>query len=391
LGLAQFRTFGATSGESDRADSLAGVRGQRNDEPRTKGQWLPAAALLLSLSPLSMLCACRNGADPGPPDSEQGAGAEAVVGPTDELGGLRHNRELAAALEGHVRALATEIGGRGLDRPGTMAASATYLREQWRAQGYRPLAQSYAVPEAPPNADGTPAVVDNLWVTIPGRSPAVVVIGAHYDTCQGNPGADDNASGVAALLELTRALATAPQPDKTLHFVAFANEEPPYFKRPARMGSSVYASMLADRNTEVVAMLSLESIGYYSDAPDSQHYPKIIAALYPSTGNFVAVVGKNRSRPLIRRLVRTMEAAGPVPVESIAAPATITGIDWSDHWSFWEQGWSQAVMITDTATYRNPHYHEMSDTPETLDYGRLAAVTVAIEAGVRELAWTTPD
>jgi hypothetical protein len=287
--------------------------------------------------------------------------------------------ELVTALRGHVQVLAGEIGGRGLGSfagQTSLDVAAAYIREQWTAQGYAVQAQTYAVGERE---------VANLFVRIPGRSPALVVVGAHYDTCEGNPGADDNGSGVAALLELSRRLAGS-EPELTIHLVAFANEEPPYFKDPQTMGSAVHARGLREQGEEVEAMLSLESIGYYSDAAGSQRYPAIIAALYPKIGNFVAVVGKNKSRPLIRRVVRGLETHGSVPVESIAAPASITGIDWSDHWSFWQQGWSQAVMITDTATYRNPHYHQMSDRPETLDYRRLGLVTEALEGTIRELA-----
>ena len=212
-----------------------------------------------------------------------------------------------------------------------------------------------------------------------------MIVGAHYDTCLAYPGADDNASGVAALLELSRRLHGS-RHDRTIRLVAFANEEPPYFKDPETMGSSVYARMLRAQGREVVAMLSLESIGYFSDEPGSQRYPPIVAALYPKTGNFIAVVGKNRSRPLIRAVVDGLGRHGRVPVESIAAPATITGIDWSDHWSFWQEGWANAVMITDTAVYRNLHYHEPTDTPDTLDYERLAWVVVALDGTIRELA-----
>jgi Zn-dependent M28 family amino/carboxypeptidase len=284
--------------------------------------------------------------------------------------------ELVAAMRGHVEALAGDIGGRGLERPASMRAAAAYVREVWTGQGYAVEITSYEV-------DGQQ--VDNLAVEIPGQSPELVIIGAHYDTCEQNPGADDNASGVAALLELSdrlRGLA----PDRTILFVAFANEEPPYFKDPASMGSSVYAERLRAEGREVAAMLSLESIGYFREEPGSQHYPAIIAPLYPDTGDFIAVVGKNRSRPLVRAVVDGLERHGPVGVESIAAPATITGIDWSDHWSFWQQGWPAAVMITDTAVYRNPNYHRPTDTPDTLDYERLAWVVVALDGTIRELS-----
>lgn len=284
--------------------------------------------------------------------------------------------ELVAEVRAHVEQLAGAIGGRTLARPGSMEATAEYLRAQWEQQGYAVQVSSYAV-------DGQ--AVSNLAVEITGRQSELVIVGAHYDTCLGYPGADDNASGVAALLELSRRLHGL-TPDRTIRFVAFANEEPPYFKDPEAMGSSVYALALRAEGREVAAMLSLESIGYFRDDPGSQHYPSIVAPLYPSVGNFIAVVGKNRSRPLVRAVVEGLEQHGPIPVESIAAPASITGIDWSDHWSFWESGWPDAVMITDTAVFRNPNYHEPTDTPDTLDYERLAWIVVALDGTIRALA-----
>ncbi|MFV8748913.1 M28 family peptidase [Nannocystaceae bacterium ST9] len=282
----------------------------------------------------------------------------------------------ADVLREHVEVLAGQIGGRGLDRPEQLDAAAQYIRDQWQAQGYAVRRLAYRV-------DGRE--VANLEIELPGRDPELVVIGAHYDTCEGNPGADDNASGVAALLELSRLLA-GERFDRTIRLVAFVNEEPPHFRDDAAMGSRVYARGLREAGHEIAAMLSLESIGYYSDEPESQHYPAIIAPLYPDAGNFVAVVGKTGSRPLVRQVVELLESHGEVPVESIAAPASITGIDWSDHASFWAQGWSQAVMITDTATFRNPHYHRMTDVPDTLDYRRLAALTRALAPTIRDLA-----
>jgi Zn-dependent M28 family amino/carboxypeptidase len=290
------------------------------------------------------------------------------------------NESQTLALRSHVDMLAGQIGGRDLDHPEQLAAAAEYIRSQWQAQGHEVRTLNFEV-------EGH--TVANLEIELPGRSQELVVIGAHYDTCMGNPGADDNASGVAALLELSRRLAGG-EFDRTIRLVAFVNEEPPYFRDPNAMGSRVYARALREAGHEVAAMLSLESIGYFRDEPDSQHYPAIIAPLYPDAGNFIAVVGKTSSRPLVRHVVAALESHGKVPVESIAAPAGITGIDWSDHASFWEEGWTQAVMITDTATFRNPHYHQMTDTPETLDYVRLSEVVTALDPTIRELAQISP-
>lgn len=286
--------------------------------------------------------------------------------------------DAVAALRGHVDRLAGEIGGRDLEHVEQLTAAADYIRAQWQAQGYEVHAQRFVV--ATPEG---PREVANLEVELPGRGPALVIVGAHYDTCLGNPGADDNASGVALMLELSRVLA-GERLDRSVRFVAFVNEEPPYFRDDEAMGSRVYARALREAGHELAAMLSLESVGYFRDEPGSQHYPAIVAPLYPDTGNFVAVVGKTGSRPLVRRVARALERHGRVAVESIAAPATITGIDWSDHASFWAQGWPQAVMITDTATFRNPHYHQPSDRPDTLDYERMAELLVALT--LRELA-----
>ncbi len=328
-------------------------------------------ALAFPILALALGCSRRATSEP----LEQREPTEPIE-PIEPIEPSEPDAALALVLRGHVDELAGKIGGRDLDHPEQLAAAADYIRAQWQAQGYEVRTLGFMV-------EGRE--VANLEIELPGRSPELVVIGAHYDTCMGNPGADDNASGVAALLELSRLLAGASF-DRTIRLVAFVNEEPPYFRDDEAMGSRVYARGLREAGHEVSAMLSLESIGYYRDEPESQHYPAIIAALYPDAGNFVAVVGKNGARPLVRRVVAELEAHGSIPVESIAAPASITGIDWSDHASFWAQGWSQAVMITDTATFRNPNYHQPSDTPDTLDYDRLSALVGALEPCVRALA-----
>ena len=206
----------------------------------------------------------------------------------------------------------------------------------------------------------------------------IVVIGAHYDSVIGSPGADDNATGVAAIVELAQRFSKS---KRTLRFVAFANEEPPHFSTPA-MGSFRYAQRCHDRRENVVAMLSLETIGYFSDAPKSQRYPSMLHLLYPPTGNFIAFVSNLRSRSLLRRCVRNFRG---FPVESGALPEMVSGVGWSDQWAFWQFGY-RALMVTDTALFRNPHYHSYQDKPETVDYARLAKVVDGLAGVVDDLA-----
>jgi Zn-dependent M28 family amino/carboxypeptidase len=200
-----------------------------------------------------------------------------------------------------------------------------------------------------------------------------IVVGAHYDTVPGSPGADDNASGVAVLIELAKMV-------PGIRFVAFANEEAPYFLGP-EMGSFVYAR---ERGRGVRAMFSLEMLGYYDDAPGSQRYPAPLGLLYPGRGNFVAFVADLGCIALVRKSAQAFRRSSDFPAEWLAAPSLIPGVSWSDHWSFRKHG-HPAVMVTDTAFYRYPHYHLPSDTPEKLDYERMAKVTVGLAAMLEEL------
>jgi Zn-dependent M28 family amino/carboxypeptidase len=225
----------------------------------------------------------------------------------------------------------------------------------------------------------------NLVVELPGaaRPDEVVVFGAHYDTVPQTPGADDNASAVAALLELA-GLCRDLRPARTVRFVAFTLEEPPAFFTP-HQGSRVYARALRQRRERVAAMVALEMLGYYSDEPHSQHFPlPPLRWFYPHTGNFAAVIGNLRSYALTRRVAQAMRGGTDLPVEWLAAPAVVPGLALSDHASFWLHGYP-AVMVTDTAFFRNPHYHRPSDRPETLDFGRLARCVQGLERVVREL------
>lgn len=205
------------------------------------------------------------------------------------------------------------------------------------------------------------------------EKPFDIVVGAHYDTVPGSPGADDNASAVAVLIELARMKLPA-------RFVAFANEEMPYFQT-GEMGSVAWAK----KGENVRAMFSLEMLGYYRDAPGSQQYPAPLGLFYPDRGDFIAFVGDLGARGLVRKAVAAFRKHAAFPSEGVAAPGFIPGVTWSDHWSFRRHGYA-AIMVTDTAFYRYPHYHLPSDTPEKLDYERMARVTLGLAAMLRELA-----
>ena len=190
---------------------------------------------------------------------------------------------------------------------------------------------------------------------------------------------------MAALLALARRLARM-TPSRTIRFAAFASEEPPHFQT-GKMGSLVYARSCRDRGDMIVAMLSLETMGFYSDEKRSQWYPPPFGLAYPSTGNFIAFVGNLNSRALLRSLVASFRAHASFPSEGGALPGWIPGVGWSDHWSFWKQGYP-AVMVTDTAPFRYPQYHTIRDTPERIDYERLARVVEGLRKVVQELAGT---
>ena len=276
-------------------------------------------------------------------------------------------------LRDRLRADVAALGGeRNTEKPGTLAKPALFIEGAFRDSGYAPKRLPY---------DDEGISVDNLEGEITG-SKEIVIVGAHYDSAPGAEGADDNGSGVAAMLALARSFA-GKHPKRTLRFVAFVNEEPPHFWGP-KMGSLVYAKACKARGDDITAMISLETVGYFRDEPGTQKYPPVVSWLYPDRGDFIGFVGNVGSRPLVRSAIGTFRASAQFPSEGAALPYFVTGVGWSDHWSFYEQGW-QAIMVTDTAPFRNPHYHRATDTPETLDYDRLARVTSGLEAVVRAL------
>ncbi|MEQ8768429.1 MAG: M28 family peptidase [Planctomycetota bacterium] len=280
------------------------------------------------------------------------------------------------ALRDDVHVLAMEIGERNLAHVDLLRRAEAFLVESFGEAGYRPELQELRVGEK---------LARNIEVEIVGGEHAseIVVIGAHYDSAHG-PAANDNASGTAALLELAR-WASSQRFARTVRFVAFVNEEPPYFQVPGQMGSEVYAARCRSRQEDIVAMLSLETLGYYDDRPGSQRYPWPFSWFYPSRGDFVAFVGDLGSRSLVRRAIGAFRADTAFPSEGIALPGSIAGVDWSDHWSFWQHGF-EAIMVTDTAIFRYPYYHRLQDTPDKIDFEGLARVVVGLRDVITTLA-----
>jgi hypothetical protein len=287
--------------------------------------------------------------------------------------------ELAARLQTHVRAIASRP--HNLGHPEELERAAAHIEAALEGTGR-------AVRRQPFSAAGRE--VRNIEAVVePAASAAAagaktLVVGAHYDSHANAPGANDNGTGVAAVLELARLLADLRGTGSLrIRFVLFVNEEPPFFKTES-MGSLVYARRLKASGEPVLGMLSLETIGFYSDAENSQRYPWPLGLLYPRRGDFVAFVGLVSSRAFVRRTVAAFRALAPFPSQGGAAPGFIPGIDWSDHWSFERVG-IPALMVTDTALFRYPHYHSPADTPDKVDYERLARVVSGLERVVR--AW----
>lgn len=284
-------------------------------------------------------------------------------------------REELAAL---VQTLAVNIGPRSYRDPVNLNAAADFVSQRLESFGYQVAAQPYQVGEL---------MVRNIVAERRGteQPDRVIVIGAHYDTVISSPGADDNASGVAVLLELAR-LHAHTRFRKTVRFVGFTLEEPPFF-RSRHMGSRVYARSLKAGGEQVEAMLCLESVGYYTHDKGSQSFPWLVFWLrwrYPTTGNFITIVSNADSQPLQTLVRDALNAQMDLPVETYTGPWWIPGVDWSDHGSFWNEGYP-AVMLTDTALFRNPHYHRPTDLPDRLDYRAMSELTRGLSGALTAL------
>ncbi len=284
---------------------------------------------------------------------------------------------ITATVQHHVTMLAHTIGERNVYKPDALQAAANYITQQWENQGFQVTPQTYLTHNLP---------CANLEITIIGDTnpEEIILVGAHYDSVIGSPGADDNASAVAALLEIASCLKKA-QIARTIRLVAFVNEEPPFFYWSRDMGSLVYAKTACQNKDNIRFMIALEMLGYYRDAPNSQAYPPLLRHFYPHRGNFIAFVSRLRDGYLVKHAFNTFRAHCDFPAEWTSLPGWLPGIGWSDHSSFWRQGYP-AIMVTDTAFFRNPFYHTAEDTPEKLDYQRLAQVTVGLTSMLIQLA-----
>lgn len=282
--------------------------------------------------------------------------------------------DLRAELAADVQTLAEKIGERNMHRYPQLLAAADFIEESFSRDRLQPCRDTYEL--------GGRAC-HNIVAEIRGAHPQILLIGAHYDSVFGSPGANDNGSGIAAMLALARRFATR-STTHTLRFVAFVNEEPPYFQT-SEMGSFVYASRCKARGDQISMMISLETIGYFSDAPGSQTYPSVgLGAFYPKIGNFIGFVGNVSSRELLRRAIAIFRQQKKLPAQGTALPSFIPGVAWSDQWSFWQHDYP-GLMITDTALFRYPHYHAVTDTPDKLDYDRFTLVVSGLEKMIEDL------
>lgn len=277
----------------------------------------------------------------------------------------------AERLHRHVSALAAEIGERHLGRPAALAEAADYIERALAAPGHRVHRQWYAV-------GGEPCA--NVEVAWPGRRRGheVVIIGAHYDTMPGTPGANDNASAVAVLIELARSLAEA-RFERTLRLVALTNEESPHAWTD-RMGSKVYADRCRARRERIVGMVALDGLGRFSDAPHSQRYPLGLGAIYPSRADFLAFIANFASAWLLARARRAFRRATDLPTRAAVLPGWLPVAARSDHWSFWRHRY-RAMLVTDTLPFRDANYHRATDMPDQLDYHRMSRAAQGL-AGV---------
>jgi hypothetical protein len=285
-------------------------------------------------------------------------------------------------LEEDVRYLADSIGERNMHRPGTMDTTISWIERRFTEIGYNTLRHTYRLQRG--IYGGRSA--DNLIAEITGteNSDQIIIIGAHYDTVPGSPGANDNSSAVAVLLELAHWFHERPQ-SKTLRFVVFANEEPPFFKT-VDMGSYAYAQKLKEQKVNVEAMISMDGLGYFSDEPGSQNYPfPGIGLAYPDKANFIGFVTRFGDLRLMKRALSAFREGTELPAEGVALPGIIPGVSWSDHWSFWQHDFP-AFLVTDTLPFRDPNYHSIHDTPDKLDFNRMALLAEGMKDALIELA-----
>jgi Zn-dependent M28 family amino/carboxypeptidase len=276
---------------------------------------------------------------------------------------------IRANLTRHLTYLSVTLGDRSIYCPGNLQAAADYVFQNFGAMGYAPRRQTFI------------SMQEEVGNVIAGdENPGgYYILGAHFDTVAGTPGADDNASGVAVLLEVAR-LARNLTPPKPWAFIGFTCEEPPAFFTPD-MGSRVYVKRARQQKANILGMLCLEMVGYYSQAPHSQSLPLPLKLMgYPTTGNFIALVSDRRSRPLMVRLAAAIQGACRLPAVTLSVPFEghiLPEVRLSDHANFWDEGYP-AIMLTDTAFMRNPNYHGPGDVMDRLDLTAMTELTLGL-------------
>ncbi|MCM8795927.1 MAG: M28 family peptidase [Candidatus Omnitrophica bacterium] len=280
-------------------------------------------------------------------------------------------------IKKHIEFLAVDLGERNYIQYQNLKRAQDYIKEEFRSYGYILKEQVYSLG----NQD-----FENIIATKIGKDKKdkIIIICAHYDSAYGSPGADDNASGVAGILELAR-LISSQDLDKTIKFIAFCNEEPPFYMS-TDMGSFRYAKNASKMKEDIEAVLCLESIGFYQDKRNSQTYPLFLHFFYPDKGNFIAMVSNFKSGHLLKKIVKEFRSASSFPIEYLVAPLSLVpAIGLSDNWSFWHFGY-KAIMITDTAFYRNPYYHSPQDTLDKLDCQKIALLIEGLYKVILNLA-----
>jgi hypothetical protein len=295
-------------------------------------------------------------------------------GPLDPLD--PYQTRLRDNLRAHVEMLAGTIGERNIQHYDALNKAADYIKQTLESREYQVSEDTYEV-------SGKKLRI--LYTTIEGTGNKTepFVVGAHYDSVLGSPGANDNATGVAAVLELSRIL-KSDTPGRPIILAFFPNEEPPYFQTKD-MGSLRFAQAFHQGIARFHGMMSIETIGYYSDQPGSQKYPSFVKSFYPNVGNFIAFVGNTKSREMVKSAIAEFRLKTHFPAEGASLPGSIDGIGWSDHWAFWKIG-VPAIMVTDTAVFRYPFYHKPEDTPDKVDYDRMARVVLGLKRVALKLA-----
>jgi Peptidase family M28 len=279
-------------------------------------------------------------------------------------------------LKQDIQKIAVEIGVRNYSQLEKLDAAKQFLETELTHDGYKVTEKKYKIKDK----SYYNIQAEKLGTKNPNQ---IVLIGSHYDSAFNSPGANDNGTGAVAILELARIFANK-STNRTIRFVEFANEEPPFFWTKD-MGSLVYAHQVSQSKENIVAMLSLETMGYFSDVINSQKYPFPINFFYPNQGNFIAFVGNLNSGDLVRQSISSFRRHVPFPSEGASLPGWIPGVGWSDQWSFWQRGY-QGIMITDTAPFRYPYYHTEQDTIDKINFDKFTRVVSGLAEVISNLA-----